>query len=135
VTPEEQAVIDAAIRWSNADPRWCRPVENALDEAVAALERSRQPKTELRWYLRTWADVRAGDVVRFTTARDRPAIVTAISRVNHVTPRPWSSMSVTVDTAPAHKLSFNADAEIEIEMDVRTYDAMIVLGGWTERLA
>lgn len=74
MTPEEQAVIDAAVALyhhqtevQNGRGRWegDAPLPGVqLRWATEALERSRTLGEELRWVLRTWADVVAGDTVR-----------------------------------------------------------------------
>jgi hypothetical protein len=58
-----RAVIEAARAWHHADPRWCQPVEDALDAAVFDLEavfttrHEELPNT-------MWRDVRPGDLVQ-----------------------------------------------------------------------
>lgn len=146
MTPEEQAVIDAAIEFYGPHPvaiadECGTAAEYVLRDAISALSESRQP--QLQWFSRTWADVRAGDRVRLVVARDQPALVKSIMVLPwHVDPvsargrtpiaRKWSECVITLDGVP-DPVRFPPSAEIEIEMDVRTHEAMILLGGWGNR--
>lgn len=144
MTPEEQAVIDAAIECAQAsDVMHNDDVLIALRVAVAGLEASY--RLNLHWYLRTWADVRAGDRVRFSDVPDQPGTVTTIvADSGHVDPRSartrnpiareWSERLVTMQGVTG-KLTFPLDGQIEIEMDVRVYEAMMILGGWENRIS
>ncbi len=133
MTPEERAVIDAAIEWTHGDINDDEP-ENKLCRAIAALEESRQLKPELRWFPRTWADVRAGDRVRMPIAREHPDVVKSIASALRVgSHRPWTECGVILESAGLVK--FPADAAIEIEMHPRVYEAMMLLGGWENRVS
>ncbi len=129
MTPEEQAVIDAAIIWSRSESD---DASSILSLAVAALEESRQP--QLRWFPRTWADVRPGDRVRMPIAREHPDVVKSIASALRVgSHRPWTECGVILEGAGLVK--FPADAAIEIEMHSRVYEAMMLFGGWEARVS
>jgi hypothetical protein len=57
-----RAVVEAARAWHHADPRWCQPVEDALDAAVFDLEAAFTARYE-ELPNTMWRDVRPGDLV------------------------------------------------------------------------
>lgn len=79
MTPEEQAVLDAAERWSRTQTvEQAEDASEALQDAIGRLKVSRQP--QFQWYARTWVDVRPGDRIRMSGVE---------ARVLSVTPLEW----------------------------------------------
>jgi hypothetical protein len=151
MTPEEEAVINAAIDLVNSHlldaasgtPDYYLSIN--LMEAIKSLEAARTPTSELRWYLTTWKNVRAGDRVRFPNAREFPATVSAIARSDwHVDPqsartrnpiaREWSELVVRVAHNPDALLTIRPTDAIEIGLREQEHDVIMLLGGWDNRL-
>lgn len=60
MTPEERAVIAAALEWQYST----ESNREELHSAISALLAAREQPEPLAWYRRTWRDVRPGDTVR-----------------------------------------------------------------------
>jgi hypothetical protein len=148
VTPAERAVIDAALRWHAPSARWCGPEEtdltNALDALLAERERQAAGENEFVWVLRTWRDVRAGDVVR------PPAVVNAEVTIEtialqrwHVDPRGSKYSPVPLEheylavraRGWPEVRQINPDAYVEIMLEARELAAIEAFGedGWKGR--
>ncbi len=88
MTPEEKAVIEAAIEWST-----CHSVidveqsSELLQDAVKALEESRAPRKE--WHPATFADCLAGDRIRIGD-QESDVLWTTGPQQFHVRNREWT---------------------------------------------
>lgn len=143
MTPEEQAVIDAAIAWYHTETIGeAEDQSERLQDAVNALEASRVP--QLRWYPATWADVRAGDRIRLPVAPDHEAVVeSAVQHMWHIDPRSdrytvihndHEVMGVRLVGRDDFLTFLPADA-VEIQLSERVYAGMMLLGGWDNRIS
>lgn len=69
MTPEEQAVIDAALTWGRTETiGQAEDASYALQDALAELVKSRIPDTSAKWVETTWRYALPGDHVRMNGA-------------------------------------------------------------------
>lgn len=163
MTPEEKAVINAAMAWRDA---WLanpydasayshlpEPIVRALKtlshatRTLATIDRAAtQPAEaeELIWVERTWTDVRAGDVVRLPGTTNEAQIYTAVPIDWHVRPgtgtsqynppEPLEHRVIKVRfTHAATTYEMDPDKPIEIQIYPRELAAVETIG-WENRL-
>lgn len=142
MTPEERAVIDAAIKLYDNPGDWY--VDGRLGSAVEALKVSRTPAPVLKWYAATWGDVRADDTVRLPSHPDHPREVEWVHHDGwHVDPasseyrpRPlkWAQVTVAFVGMEDKHLKWPVSHPVEIQLTEQEYEAIQLLGGWDNRL-
>jgi hypothetical protein len=145
VTPEEQAVIDAARKW------WQEYEDNTtqtitlhnLASAVRALETER-----LDWVPRTWQDVRQGDTVRLPGTEHTAYVESAVHVPWHVkpgtraTPLEWQVIRVTLVPFTQHDAldlrntkPYGMDPAGEVEILLAPSEARVIEAlGWENRM-
>ncbi len=139
-TAEERAVIDAAIMWHSRAHLISLPEDQALFDAIEALNASTAGDATV-WVERTWRDVRQGDIVRPVGRPENASKVNDIARHTRTTRRfamdkmimlesgPWETAAspFTVDVS-------NPDGAIEIFTTRAELAAIEACGGWSERM-
>lgn len=151
MTPEEKAVIDAALTWEREHPAKDHWTDASLDLAVSALLAARRVEEqgapdEMLWVERTWRDVRAGDTVR-PPASDSHAVVDSSQLQSwHVDPRgsTYSPVPLEHDVMCVYLKPFgqgepkrydmNPDAPVEILVAFSELD-FLNRHGWADRIA
>ncbi len=135
-TAEERAVIDAAIMWHSRAHLISLPEDQALFDAVEALNASTAGDATV-WVERTWRDVRQGDIVRPVGRPENASKVNDIARHTRTTRRfamtRVDAEARTVD-APFTVDVSNPDGAIEIFTTRAELAAIEACGGWSERM-
>lgn len=130
--------------------------DGAIIEALAALGIHVEPTDPdiMVWVLRTWVDVREGDIIRppGQTDETHAAIVEKIGPVNHwhaapnasqyrpnESPMEWSAMRVTLadlnaDRSFTPEYGMRPDAGVEIKVTREELAAIEACGGWSNRV-
>lgn len=98
-----------------------------LRAAVDVLDRARK----LEWRTRTWVDVRAGDRVRLPGRLDSEITVQHVSRTAWLASKRNNLMVTFEGRTP---MPFVPTDAIEVWLPTQEYDAMMMLGGWENRL-
>lgn len=151
MTPEEKAVIDAAYAWRYALISLDAVAEDIaagrLVEAVDAWDIARQGAPE--WYLRTYADVRTGDVIMHGPPGTSAPLATVLScsqEQHHVkdggTGKHWDDTAVEhgltrvrldyPGSDPNHILDIPSSAPVRVRLTAEEFRAIELLG-WSNR--
>lgn len=153
-TPNEQAVINAAVQWFAYGDKASLIGLRAACEALISENVTYDP-TDFSppiWVPATWRDVRQADTVRMPGQEGTQALVYNLGPVNHwhaapnasqyrpnESPLEWASIPVTLSPlaggpafTPEHGM--NPDAPVEIEFTEREWAAIEALGGLRHRV-
>jgi hypothetical protein len=137
MTPEEQAVIDEALRW-HRERRTGRDLHAACARLLEA-----QTEEKPQWIPRHWIDVRPGDTVRLPGTEHIAVIEGAVRTPWHVHPDAdpwhpelsqveWTAMTVTFrgETKPR---AMNPAKPVEILLAPAEVAAIEAIG-WSHRI-
>lgn len=150
MTPEERAVIDAALEHKFKINVF------EVRNAIADLERSREQPEQPQWIARTAEDVREGDLVRLPAAPDLHARVVFAQPLDwHVRPGGHGHRARFDDVPLEHRrvslrleyagvkrdaegrpalMELPATTSVEIQLIPSELQAIELLGGWENRI-
>lgn len=154
MTPEEKAVIDAAVALVEGVRAGRDPVllDDYLAAAVDALIASRRPVEPMgwTWYPRTYADVREGDTIRHGHGQGHPAatVLSCVHEPRHVkdggTGRHWDDKPVEHmltrvrldypgNDKPERIFDMPSNLAVDIRLTAEEFRAIELLG-WENRV-